>query len=69
MRRWHKIGSQRDVDVYMILVHSTSEKLTALSSNSSESSFDHAILWRFYAEISYDENTSEYRYLSSGDFV
>ena len=63
------IGSQTDVDVYMIPVQSTSDKLTTLSSDSSESSFDHAIPQRFHAEISYDEYISEYRYLSTGDTV
>ena len=62
-----KIGSQTDVDVYMIQVQSISGKLTALSSDSSEYSFDLIILQRFYAVISYDEYTSEYRYLSTGD--
>ena len=59
----NKIGLQMDVDVYMIPVQSTSDKLTALSSNSLESSFDLTIPQRFYAEISCDEYTSEYSYL------
>ena len=53
----------------MIPVQSTSAKLTALSSDSSESSLNHAILQRFHAEISYDEFTSEYRFLSNDDIV
>ena len=65
----NKIGSQTDVDVYMVLVQRTSDKLTVLSSDSSESSFDLIILQRFYTEISYDEYASEYRYLSTGDIV
>ena len=58
-----------DIYVYMIPVQSISDKLTTLSSNSSESSFNHAIPQRFHAEISYDEFTREYRYLSTGDIV
>ena len=53
----------------MILVQRTSEKLTVSSSNSSESSFNLIAPQRFYAEITYDEYTSEYRYLSAGDVV
>ena len=40
-----------------------------LSSDSSESSFDLVVLQRFYTEITYDEYTSEYRYLSTGDIL
>ena len=47
----NKIGSQTDIDVFMIPVQSTSDKLTALSNNSLESRFDHAILQRFHSEI------------------
>ena len=53
----------------MIPVQITSGKLTALSSDSSETSFNHAIPQRFHAEISYNEYSSEYRYLSTGDIV
>ena len=65
----NKIGSQTDVDVYMIPVQSTSDKLTGLSSDSSESSIDPIILQRFNAEILYYEYTSECRCLSSSDVV
>ena len=41
----------------------------ALGSNSSECSFCYMVAQRFYAEITYDEYTSEYRYLSIGDVV
>ena len=51
----------------MIPVQRTSEKLIVLNSNSSESSFDLVAPQRFYVEITYDEYTSEYRYLSTGD--
>ena len=64
-----KIGSQTDIDVYMMPVQSTSDKLTALGSNGSESSFYLIILQRFYTEILYNEYTSEYGYLSTGDNV
>ena len=64
-----KRGSQIDIDVYMIPVQSTSDKLTTLSINSLESSFHLTVLQRFYAKISYNEYTSEYRYLCSGDVV
>ena len=40
-----------------------------LSSHSSESSFDLIVPQRFYAEISCDEYTSEYIYLSTGDVM
>ena len=40
-----------------------------MSSDSSKSGLDLVTLQRFYAEISYDEYTSEYRYLSTGDIV
>ena len=53
----------------MIQVQRTSQKLTVLSSDSSESRFDLIYLQRFYTEISYDEYSSEYRYLSTGDVV
>ena len=53
----------------MIPVQSTSDKLIVLTSDSSESSFDPIIAQRFYAEISYDQYTSEYRYLSTSDVV
>ena len=43
--------------------------MTVLSSNSSESSFDLIALQRFFTEITYDEYTSEYRYLGAGDIV
>ena len=64
-----KIGSQTDIDVYMIWVQMTSDKLTVFGSDSSESSFDLIVPQRFYAEILYYEYTSEYRYLSTGDVV
>ena len=60
----NKIVSQTDVDVNIIPVQSTSDKLTALSSDSSESSFDLLILQSLYAEILCDEYTSEFRYLN-----
>ena len=47
----------------------TSEKSMALGSNSSESSFGHMVPQRLYAKVTYDEYTSEYRYLSTGDVV
>ena len=53
----------------MIQVQMTSEKLTVLSSDSSESSFDLIAPQRFCTEISYDEYTSEYRFPSIGDVV
>ena len=56
-----RIGSQTDADVYMIPVQRTSEKLTVLSSDSWDSSFDLIVPQRFYAEISYNGYTSEYR--------
>ena len=40
-----------------------------LGSDSSESSFSHIALQRFYAEVTYDEYTSEYKYLSTGNGV
>ena len=64
-----KIQSQTDIDVYLISVQMTSEKLTVLSSNCSEFSFDLIAPQIFYTEISYDEYTSEYRYLSTSDVV
>ena len=63
----NKIGSQTDIDVYMIPVQRTSEKFTVMSSNSSESRINLVDSQRFYAEISYDEYTSEFRHLSTGD--
>ena len=49
-----KIGSQTNV-AYMIPVQRTSEWLTVMSSNSSESSFNLVTLQRSYAEILCDE--------------
>ena len=62
-----KIGSQTDVEIYMIPVSRTSVKPMALGSDSSQSSFGDIAPWRFYAKVTYDEYTSEYRYLSTGD--
>ena len=62
-----KISSQTDIEIYMIHVSRILEKSMALGSNSSESSFGHIAPQRFYAEVTYDEYTSEYRYLSTGD--
>ena len=61
-----KLGSQADVDIYMIQVPRTSEKPVALGSDSSNSSFGHMVPQRFYSKVTYDEYTSEYRYLSMG---
>ena len=47
-----KLGSQTDVDIYMVPVPKTSEK--------SESSFGHMVPQRFYAKVTYDEYTREY---------
>ena len=49
-----KIGSQTDVEIYMIPVLRTAEKPMALGSDSSESSFGHIAQQRFYAEVTYD---------------
>ena len=50
----------------MILVPRTSEKSMAWGSNSSECDVSHIVPQTFYAEVTYDEDTSEYRYLSMG---
>ena len=63
------LGLQTDVDIYMVPVPRTSEKSMALHSDSSESSLDHMVPQRFYAKVTYDEYTSECRYLSTGDVV
>ena len=60
------MGSQIDVDIYMIPVLRISENSMALGSNSSESSFGHIAPQRFYADVKYDEYMSEHRYLSTG---
>ena len=49
-----KIGSQTDIDIYMLPVQRPSEKLTLSSSNSSEFNFDLIAMLRFYIEITYD---------------
>ena len=64
-----KIDPETDIEIYMIPVLRTSEKSMALGSNNSESSYGHIAPQRFYAEVTYDEYTSEYRYLSTGDVV
>ena len=60
-----KIGSQTDIEIYVISVLRTSERPMALGSNSSESSFGHIAPQRFYAEVTYDD----YTYLNTGDVV
>ena len=64
-----KLGSQTDIDIYMVSVPRTSEKSISLGSNNSESSFGHMVPYRFYAKVTYDEYTSEFRYLSTGGVV
>ena len=61
--------TKNDVEIYMIPVSMTSEKPLVLGSDSSESSFGHIAPQRFHTEVTYDEDTSEYRYLTSGDVV
>ena len=53
----------------MVPVPRTSENSMPLGSNSSESSFGHMVPQTFYAEVTYGEYTSEYRYWSTGDVV
>ena len=53
----------------MIPVQSTSDKLTALKSDSLEPSFDPIILQRFFTKILYDEQTSDFRHLSTSNVV
>ena len=53
-----KLGSQTDIDIYMVPVPRTSQESLALCSDSSESSFDHMVPQRFYAEVTHDEYTS-----------
>ena len=50
-----KIGSQTDVESYMIPVSRTSEKPIVLGSNSLESNFGHIAPQRFHVEVTYDE--------------
>ena len=40
-----------------------------LCSDSSDSSLSHIVPQRFYAKVTYDECTNEYRYLSTSDVV
>ena len=53
----------------MVSVPRNFEKSMVLGSNSSDSSLSHMVPQRFYAKVPYDEHTSAYRYLSSGDVV
>ena len=53
----------------MMQVPRNSEKSKVLGSDSSDSSLDHMVPWRFYSKVTYDEHTNEYRYLSTSDVV
>ena len=53
----NKIGSQPDIDMYMVPIPRSSEKSIALGSNRSVSSLSHMVPQRFYAKVTYDEHT------------
>ena len=74
-----ELGSDMTPDVANVIEHTLTKPVTVIntvadmgslgSDFSNWSSLDHITLQRFYTEILYDEYTSEYRYLSTGDIV